>query len=311
MSSTVYIDPAYEQQCMGYEAHGGYIAAIVILIILVGVFVGLFIWAYNKEKNDPCTRLDIPDAVITASSTAINATWTPELIALEDKVTLYASSAPIKVNNDGTVNGVGTTVASISQTGSNSLSLAVGTSYTGVTIQKFLKYYVALVVTRSNNVHYYALNDIVFTQSQSDITGADKQFGIVSLIQNADIDEKGEYNANVTTDLWNFDGTYLTSIVDGATTDNVLCNVFGTLVVAQRDGDTITYNDNTLNKNSCTWKYNAEGFNRWCNATKDVVTGTRVCMVRNDESTVINVIPGNSSEFKWANYELFLDLEQP
>ena len=292
---TLYVHPRTEEQGTCYVSHGGYIAAIIILIILAAIFIGLFIWAFNKDKDEVCSFINISEAEITASNTAITATWKTDLLDEDDTVTLYASTTPIQIEADGTVSGDG--VASITAPAkADTVSLLVGQTKNKVTIQKETTYYVGLVAVRKDSCRVSTICDIVFTQSQSDITGDEEQFSIDSLTQKGDINHSGQYSPNSNKDLWTFDGTYLASSEDETM---VLCNSGGTLKTMTKD--------DVPNSALCTWKYNPEGLNRWCLATTSVNTGNRVCMKRNDTSTVINVISGEGAEFKWANIT-FLDL---
>lgn len=309
LTPTVINPPIYTHTVTPYAEEvkcstAGYWVAIIFLLALVALFVILFIVALRDEPS-PCEALDIPNAQIKATATAITATW-DDLADPDDTVTLYASMNQLKLNPLGVP--VNKDVIKVTASGEEkSVQMTVGASYPGGTILVNTTYYVALVVTKDDLCQYHTVHDIVFTQGNA-IVKSFTDIGITSLTQKGGIGINGSFVDSNTgggsIGLWNFTNEgFLTISPDSqSSSEGYLCNSGGQLAVSQPDspGD------------SCKWVYNPEGLNRWCNAAK--VNGTTyACMIRNGTSSVINVSTGStdSEPYKWANTPFFLSLESP
>lgn len=296
--------PQYSsKQCstVGYWVFIG----LLLLVIAGLIFWLVWVWKNGNGSSNGCTPPEIPGGEITGTAAGITGNWGD--IDGDVSIVMYAFDCPIRLNSDGTpVDNVASVTAA---TGAKSMSMPVNwVSSTGIKIRGDTKYYVSLVGTKKCGC-YHSINDIVFTQCH-DSLDYPQTFSIESLCQQGGIMSEGTFTNNNVLGQWQTNSS--SELIDVDSTEQLLCNVGGTLVQATKDDGTITYTQGDLslnvNPNQCKWIYNPSGENRWCLTSEDS-SGNKICMKRNDGSTVINVVSGNTLNAKWSNYLYLLDLE--
>jgi len=294
---------------------------IIVIIILILVIIALAIWLavrHTSDNNSGTGRLvPLQGAEITASSSVITGAW-GTLANEEDKVTLYVSTDPIKINSDGTVSN--TTIKPASATGSNN-SVTISA---GLTINKM--YNAVLVATGDNTNHYSVFGpQKVFTQETKQVE--DWVFNIEDLDNPLGaISETATYT-ETTADIgiYGFEtkNSYIVRYEDDTEItdpERILCRANGStntnIILAEVAEDGKIYPEGTeqnqvnhIPKSNCQWNYNdqppngAEGRNQWCLQSLQSTTTTSsfkepLCLSRNGSALDART-PANAT--RWYN----------